>query len=48
MSHVRPEWLDSAIRVGNDDPVTLEFVMIDYVRHMKHHLEQLGLHAAIE
>ncbi len=48
MSHVRPDRLDSVIRIGGGEPVTLEFVMIDYVDHMKHHLEQLGVHAAIE
>lgn len=46
--HARPERLGSIIRIGGDDPVTLEFVMIDYVRHMKHHLEQLGVRVAIE
>ena len=29
------------IRIGGDDPVTLEFLMIDYVRHLKHHLSQI-------
>jgi len=28
-------------RIGGADPVTLEFVMEDYVRHLKHHLEQV-------
>ena len=48
MVNVRPERLNSTIRIGSDDPVSLEFVMIDYVRHMKHHLEQIGVRAAIE
>src|SRR5579863_2949797 len=48
MSHAAPDRLGTTVRVGNDSPVTLEFVMIDYVRHMKHHLEQLGVRAAIE
>ncbi len=48
MSHVRPECLSSIIRIGNDDPVSLEFVMIDYVHHMKHHLEQIGMRTEIE
>jgi hypothetical protein len=48
MSHVRPDSLDSIILIGGNDPVSLEFVMIDYVRHLKHHLEQIGVHAAIE
>jgi hypothetical protein len=48
MSHVPRERLNATIRVGGDDPVSLEFVMIDYVRHLKHHLEQIVVHAAIE
>ena len=48
MSHIPAEHLDSAIRIGGDHPVSLEFVMVDYVRHLKHHLEQIGVDAAIE
>jgi hypothetical protein len=28
-------------RIGEDAPVTLEFLMIDYVAHLKHHVEQI-------
>jgi hypothetical protein len=28
-------------RIGGADPVTLEFVMEDYVRHLKHHMQQV-------
>lgn len=48
MGQARPEKVDSMVRIGNDSAVTLEFVMIDYVRHLKHHLKQLGVRAAIE
>ena len=48
MTHVPRERLDATIRIGGDEPVSLEFVMVDYVRHLKHHLEQIGVHAAIE
>jgi hypothetical protein len=48
MSHAAPERLNSIIRIGEEEPVSLEFVMIDYVRHLQHHLEQLGVNAAIE
>jgi hypothetical protein len=48
MSHAAPDRLDSVIRIGENDPVSLEFVMIDYVSHMKHHLKQLGARTAIE
>ena len=27
--------------IGDNDPVTLEFLMKDYVVHLKHHLEQI-------
>ena len=48
ISHASPERLNSIIRIGDDDAVSLEFVMVDYVRHMKHHLKQIGVGAAIE
>ena len=28
-----------------DGDVTLEFIASDYVRHLKHHLAQIGIHA---
>jgi len=28
-------------RIGDHDPVTLEFLAIDYVRHLKHHLNKV-------
>jgi hypothetical protein len=43
MRHVDPERLQTKIRIADDNPVTLEFVMIDYVRHLLHHLEQIGI-----
>jgi hypothetical protein len=43
MRHVAPDRLQTAVRIGADDPVPLEYVMIDYVRHLKHHLEQIGI-----
>ena len=33
--------LQTPCRIGDDEPETLEFVMKDYLRHMKHHLEQI-------
>jgi hypothetical protein len=48
MEHVSPDRLDSVIRIGDYDPMTLEFVMTDYVHHMKHHLKQIGVGGAIE
>lgn len=41
IANVRPEALDHQITIGAGMPVTLAFVMKDYVRHMKHHLAQI-------
>ncbi|HKR83372.1 MAG TPA: hypothetical protein VJS37_04305, partial [Terriglobales bacterium] len=30
-------------RIGSNEPVTLEFLANDYVRHLVHHLEQIGV-----
>ncbi len=27
--------------IGDSEPVTLEFVIVDYVRHLKHHMAQI-------
>ena len=27
--------------IGESDPVTLEFVIVDYLRHLKHHMTQI-------
>lgn len=35
------ERLTSACRVGNGDPVTLEFLIDDYILHMQHHLAHI-------
>ena len=42
MANVPPEHLSATIRIASDPPATLEFVMIDYVRHLKHHLAQIS------
>ncbi|MFB3787266.1 MAG: DinB family protein [bacterium] len=33
--------LSSPCNIGKDDPVTLEFLAQDYLRHMRHHLNQI-------
>jgi len=48
MTHVPARNLDATIRIGGDDPASLEAVMIDYVRHLEHHLDQIDLSTAIE
>jgi hypothetical protein len=35
------ERLSSMCFIGTNEPVTLEFLFIDYVRHVKHHLQQI-------
>jgi len=33
--------LTARCRVGNGDPVTIEFVIDDYIAHMQHHLDHI-------
>ena len=35
--------LSAICRIGNGEPVTLEFLVKDYLGHLKHHLEQIGI-----
>ena len=41
VARVPPERLATPCRIGEGAPVTLEFVARDYVRHLRHHLEQI-------
>lgn len=41
MAHVPPERLGTTCVIGDNEPVTLEWLMGDYVRHLRHHLEQI-------
>lgn len=41
MEHAPKQSMGALCRVGTGEPVTLEFLMIDYVRHLKHHLHQI-------
>jgi DinB superfamily len=43
MKHVNPESLNVSVIIGGGSPAPLEAVMIDYVGHLKHHLESLHL-----
>jgi hypothetical protein len=36
-----PETLGHTCRVGDGEPVTLQFLMEDYLAHMEHHLKEL-------
>ena len=40
--HARPESLGVRCRIGHYDPCTLQFLMEDYVVHMKHHLAKIA------
>lgn len=41
ISTVSADWLNNTIQIDNAGPFTLQFVMADYVEHMKHHLRQI-------
>jgi hypothetical protein len=41
MRNVREDALDTPIAIAGEAPVPLSFVMIDYVRHLEHHLAQI-------
>jgi hypothetical protein len=41
ISHMSNDRLDCLCAIGNNEPVTLRFLAEDYVRHLKHHLEQI-------
>ena len=35
--------LDTVCRIGRNDPVTLAFLVDDYIVHLEHHLKQIGI-----
>lgn len=41
MANVPPGRLNAQCLIGDNGPVTLEWLMGDYVRHLRHHLEQI-------
>ncbi|GGR01635.1 DinB family protein [Deinococcus ruber] len=41
IEHLPPDSLHHTLSIGGGDPVTLEFVAADYVRHQLHHLAQV-------
>jgi hypothetical protein len=41
VSRIPEDKLSVLCTVGNDEPATLGFIVEDYVRHMKHHLNQI-------
>ena len=42
IAHLPPAQLEAACRIGSGEPVTLRFLVEDYLRHLLHHLTQVG------
>lgn len=43
IAHVPESKLETPCRIGSGDQVTLRFLAEDYVRHLVHHLKQIGI-----
>ena len=43
IAHLPLEKLETHCRIGSGEPVTLRFLATDYLRHLLHHLNQLGV-----
>ena len=43
IAHISDQHLSAQCVIEEEHPVTLEFLVTDYVRHMKHHLAQVGV-----
>jgi hypothetical protein len=41
IERIPPESLPAPCNIGEAEPATLEFVITDYLRHLRHHLAQL-------
>ena len=41
IKNAKKDTLQHTIKIVNDGPFTLEFIMTDYVEHLKHHLKQI-------
>ena len=42
IAHLPASQLKAQCRIGDHDPVTLQFLAEDYLTHLLHHLEQIG------
>lgn len=42
VAHLPSAQLEAVCRIGSGEPVTLRFLVEDYLRHLLHHLTQLG------
>ncbi len=47
IAHIPEEKLKTPCRVGESQQVTLEFLIVDYVAHMQHHLDHILRRAKI-
>jgi hypothetical protein len=43
IAHLPNAKLDAACKIGSNNPVSLRFLAEDYLRHLHHHLRQIGL-----
>jgi hypothetical protein len=41
IARIPAEALETPCRIGDSEPMTLEFVVRDYLRHLRHHLQQI-------
>jgi hypothetical protein len=41
VEHIPQDEISSSCNIGQDKPVTLEFVVMDYLRHLRHHLNDI-------
>ena len=41
LQRIRPERLRAQCRIGDASPVSLEFIIEDYILHMRHHLDHI-------
>lgn len=46
IAHLPEGKLQTTCRIGAEKPVTLEFLAKDYVAHLSHHLNQMGIAAS--
>lgn len=46
VAHLPPAKLDVPVRIGQSEPVTLQFLAEDYLAHMVHHLRQIAAASA--
>ena len=43
IAQIPKDRLETVCRIGAGEPVTLGFLALDYVAHLKHHLNQIGV-----